>query len=248
MGTTRLAFAFGTGLIGILYLILGLTPVVTRTIEIKPTSLSIETVESDGFPEAEYLEITGGYLVFSEADVRLEDDDAEPPVLARLTLPVISESQLSDWKADTKNEELPDASRCRLLVSFEADQVIERWPDLAVQIARSDFETLPPVQMTVKGESTLVEYMVFDPWGFTRQVFNFNEDHARWIRHDRHFNSAGRAAKNILIAVGLLVLSGFTFRSHFRRPDDVAQDVLDWSGIPDVADKDSGGTDTDLDL
>lgn len=217
MSAIRLAIGIGAGMMGILYMTVALVPLLTGTIELNPTSLSIDSAESEGFPEVDYLEVTGGYMVFADADVRLEDDDAKPPVLSRLTVAVVSESLLAQWQADTEHDELPYAAQCRLLVSFEADQVAQRWPELLDQITNGDFEALPPVKMTLTGETIPADLMVFKPIGFESQVGKFNWEQARWLRFERHFNSAGRAVKNIAIGIAWLLLSLTAFkinRSH----------------------------------
>lgn len=218
MSRPRLAIGFCAGLMGVFYLTLALVPLLTGTIELKPTSLSIDAVESEGFPEANYLIVTDGYIVFADADVRLEDDDATPPVIARLTVPVISESLLAEWQADTDHGELPDASRCRLLASFEGEQVAQRWPELAEQIANGDFEELPPVAMTLTGDTVPVDQIVFTPWGLYKQVSHFDQEQARWLRFERHFNSLERAVKNLAIGIGLLLLSLAAFRRTRATP------------------------------
>ena len=197
MGSMRLAAVFGFGLVGVFYLIVALTPLINGTLELKPTGLDIDTIESEGFPEAEYLEILDGHIVFDQASLHFRGlDDSE---FARLTAPVVSESLLSAWQESADQGAPPDATRCRLLVSFEADQVAELWPELDENVREGKPLDLPPLQMVLTGETIPAKHMVIKPYDFVERTTGFDWDQARWLRYERHFNSAGRFVKNLLI-------------------------------------------------
>jgi hypothetical protein len=248
LGTTRLAVAFGAGLIALLHLALAINPLVMGMIEVWPTSLSIDTAESEGFPEPWYLEVTDGYIVFAKAEVHLKNEDSDPPELFRLTVPVVSASRLEQWQASIEQGEPPDASQLRLLASFNAEQVAELWPDVVARIESSQPLDLPPVQMTLKGDTELAKHMVFKPYDIKDGTENLDWEQMRWLRFERHFHSPGRFLKNLVIGVVLLAVAFAAFKYHRSRPDDVAKNVLDWSAVPGIVDAAPDPGDIDLDL
>ena len=249
MGTGRLICAFGAGLVGILYLVLVVTPVVTGKFELRPTLLNVDAPQTEGLPaDSWYLDVTGGFIVFSQAELLLEDDDAARPKLKRLTVPVVSESLLAQWTANAEKGELLDASRCWLLVSFEAEQVERLWPEIVEQVANGKSIEQPPVKMTLVGETIPVGYMVHKPHDFKERTTNFSMDNARLMRFEYHFNSLGRLVKRLIIGFVLLLISAALFKRHRRLPDDVSQNVFDSSAIPGVSNNTSAFGDVDLDV
>jgi hypothetical protein len=243
----RLAFAFGSGLIGILYLALAITPMATGKIEIRPTVVSIDKAESEGFPEARYLNVTGGYVVFSQADLKMEGREGQSRELDRLTAPVVSESLLKQWQTALEQGQPLDASRLRLLVSFNAEQVARLWPELKKRVEAGTAPARPPVRMDVVGETIPAEYMVYKPHELQGRSKDFDLKQIRWLRHERHFNSLGRFLKNLAIGLGLIGLSIAAFWYHRMVPDDVSTDVFDWSALPGAGDDTAGIDDIDLD-
>jgi hypothetical protein len=238
MGTMRLAVAFGAGFVGILYLLLAITPLASGQIEVRPTPLSIDMAEADGFPEPWYLEITGGYIVFSEGDVQWEDEDAEERELRRLTVPVVSAALLEDWNVSAEEGDSLDASQFRLLASFNGEQVARLWPEVMDLIEDDQSLEVPPVRMALVGDTEPAKFMVYKPYEFEEHTKNFDWEKVRWLRFERHFQSPGRFVKNLLVGIGLLLIAVAVFRHHRRRPDDVATDVFDWSAVPDELDID----------
>ena len=248
MGTIRLAFAFGAVLLGVLYLALAVGPLATGAIEWRPTSLSIDTAQSEGFPESWYLEVTDGWIVLSLADLKLKGGDGEKPELWRLTVPVVNESLWAQWQTSIEQGDKLDASGCLLLASFQAEQVMRLWPEVVERVANGQPLDLPPVKMTLVGDTELVEHMVFRPYDFIDRTADFDPKKARWLRFERHFDSPGRCVKNLAIGIGLLLVGLAAFRYHFSRPDDVSQDVVDWSALPDVGGDAGDLGDIDLDI
>jgi len=248
MGTTRLAVAFGAGLIGLLYLLMAGNALVMGQIEVWPTELSIDTAESEGFPEPWYLEVTDGYVVFSVAEIHLEDDDAEQPELFRLTLPVVSASLLEKWQASIDQGEPPDAAPLRLLASFDAEQVSELWPEVIDRIESGHPLDIPPAQIALTGDTIVAKHMVYRPYDIKEATENFDWDLMRWLRFERHFHSVGWFVKNLAVALVLLAVAVLMFRYHWSRPDDVSKNVFDWSAIPHGGSDAPEVDDVDIDL
>ena len=248
MGTTRLAVAFGAGLIGLLYLLMAFNALVMGMIEVWPTELNIDTAESEGFPEPWYLEVTDGYIVFSVAEVHLKNEDSNPPELFRLTVPVLSASLLEQWQASIEQSEPPDASQLRLLASFNAEQVAELWPEVLDRIESGQPLDIPSVQMTLTGDTELAKHMVYTPYDIKDGTENLDWEQMRWLRFERHFHSLGGFLKNLVIGVVLLAVAVLMFKYHWRRPDDVAKNVLDWSAVPGIVDAAPDPGDIDIDL
>lgn len=238
MGTMRLMVSFGAGLIGILYLVLPINSLVTGKVEIRPTSLSIDEAESEGFPERWYLEVTNGYVVFSEGDIQWEDEHAEERELRRLTVPVVSERLLQDWKASSEQDGLLDASQFRVLASFNREQVARLWPGVLDLLQNGQPLDVAPAKLALTGDSEPAKFMVYKPYDFKQHTKNFDWEKVRWLRFERHFYSPARIVKNLLIGSVLVCIGIVVFRYHRRRPDDVADVVLDWSAIPDLHDID----------
>lgn len=247
MATGRLVWAFGTGLMGVLYLALVVTSVANGTFELRPTSLSVDAAQAEGLPaDSQYLKVTDGLLVFSQAEILLEDDDAARPELKRLTVPVVSEALSAQWETSVAQGELLDAFRCWLLVSFEAEQVARLWPEVVEQVANGEPIEQPPVKMTLVGETIPVRHMVYQPHKFMERTKNFIPENARWMRFERHFNSLGRLVRRLCIGIALLLISVALFKRHRRLPDDVSRNVFDWSAVP--GDSDSAPIPGDIDL
>ena len=70
-GTFRLFVAFGAGLVGVVFLVLALPPLATGRIEIEATATDIDTIEREGFPQATFLDVQDGNVVFPHARVWL---------------------------------------------------------------------------------------------------------------------------------------------------------------------------------
>lgn len=203
----RLVFAFGVGLFGVFYLVVAISTLVTGQIEAWPTSVTIETVEEQGFPSASYVEVTGGNLVFAEADARMQSQGDGPPALKRLIVPVVSLSLLRAWARDAERGEPLDASRFRLFASFEAEQVERLWPDLLEQHGTEVLRDLPPVVMTLAGDIERGEFMFYKPHDFRGRTTGFEWEQVRNLRHGRHFHTPWRFVKNLLIGLLLLGLA-----------------------------------------
>lgn len=251
MGTTRLAVGFGAGFIGILYLTVALTPLASGKITIWPAPWSLDSPGPAEFPESQYLEATDGYVVFQQSHVHMEKAKDSPPTLKRLTTPIIGSALLKKWQADTANDELPDATKLRLLASFEPEQVARLWPEVIERVSSGQPLDLPPVQMTLTGETVLGKHIVFKPYDIQEQTVSMDWDSVRLLKFEDHFNSPGRFLKNLLIGLALLLLSLQIFGFHRRRPDAAARKSFDWSSIPRIqesAEQNKADEDTDVDI
>jgi hypothetical protein len=103
--------------------------------------------------------------------------------------------------------------------------------------------------MVLTGDTEPAQYMFYKPYAIKERTRNFDWEQVRWLRFERHFQSAGRFAKNLAIGFALLILSLAVFTYHRSRPDDVSRDVIDWSAIPDGGDDaaaDVGDIDIDV--
>lgn len=249
MGTGRLVWAFGAFLAGVLYLALTVTSVLSGKFELRPTSLSVDAPQADGLPaDSWYLKVTDGFLVFSQAEILLEDEDAARPELKRLTIPVVSESLLAQWEVSAERGELLDALRCWLLVSFEAEHVARLWPELVEQVANGESLEQSPVKMTLVGETIPALHMVYRPHEFKERTKNFILENARWMRFERHFDSVGRLVRRLAVGTALLFIGVALFKRHRRLPDDVSRNVFDWSAVPGASDSAPDPGDVDLDV
>lgn len=243
MGTMRLMVVFGGGLIGIMFLVLAGAPLFSGQVEIGPTTVSIDAIETEGFPEAQYLKVTDAQLLFAAPYLKMSGGKNDPKELSRLTVPAVSKTELRKWEAALAKDEKVDASQFRLFVSFEGKQVAKLWPELKKRAEAGESLDKEPLTMELVGDTELAKNMVFKPYDITDRMKNYDQDQTRWLRYKRHFWSLGRVVKNAAIGVILLLIAVAMFRYHRTVPDDVNPDILDWSAIPEF-----GGGDADVDV
>ncbi|MCF6285146.1 MAG: hypothetical protein L3K26_08145 [Candidatus Hydrogenedentes bacterium] len=205
MGCLRLPVALGSIFFGFSYLVVAVVFLFSGRIENRPTTLSVESAEKDGFPERAYLRVTGGYVVLSEAEIALKFDKSE---LLYITAPVVSESLWEAWKVSTEKGETLDAGPVRLFVAFDTKQAALLWPEAKKRALAGDPLGLPTVKMDVVGETQRAEDTVFKPNDFKGPTTNLDWEPVRVLKFKRHFNSLGTVAKNFGIALGLFVLAG----------------------------------------
>ncbi len=224
MGTTRLMTAFLAGFIALAYLAVWIVPLVKGRIEITATEVSIDRIEAEGFPDASYLKVTGGYLIFAEADADVSDLDGNDKVskaqgkLHDLTVPVVSNSQWEEWQAHLQRNEPIDASRLRLAVYFRGEQVARLWPKLKQQAEAGKDLDLPPIQMTLTGETEPMKFLLSDPLQSRSRKDSLDLEQIRGLRFDKHHNSLGNLARGLVIGLGLLAFSITVLRYHRKHP------------------------------
>ncbi len=241
MGTTRLMTAFVAGFIALAYLAVWVVPLVKGRIEITATEVSIERIEAEGFPDASYLKVTGGYLIFAEADADVWDlDDNDEASKTRgelhdLTVPIVSKSQLDEWQAHLQRNEPIDASRLRLAVYFRGEQVARLWPKLKQQAEAGKDLDLPPIQMTVTGETEPMKFLLSDPLQSRPRKGSLDLEQMRGLRFDKHHNSLGNLAKGLVIGLGLLTFSIAVLRYHRKHPTRPPKPTLNVEAVEYLA-------------
>lgn len=224
MGTGRLMTAFAAGFVALAYLAVWVVPLVTGRIEITATEVSIEQIEAQGFPDASYLKVTGGYLIFAEGDADVRDlhdnhrASKKQGELRSLTVPVVSKSQWDEWRKDLRREEPIDASRLRLAVYFRGEQVARLWPKLKQQAEAGNDLDLPPSQMTLTGETEPMKFLLSEPLRSRSRKDSLKLQQMRGLRFDKHHNSLGNLAKGLAIGLALLAFSIIVLAYHRKRP------------------------------
>jgi hypothetical protein len=210
--SVRAAVIFGAGFVGIIYAVIVVTYLASGQVETEATPLTIESIETDGYPDARHLKVTGGYVAFSLAHVKLDKGDDGEAILFRVTAPVVSESIWLEWKERIDQDGPIDASRVRLLASFDNDQMSRRWPELKAKAESGQPLAGPPAQMELAGDTEPAKYMVFKARDFEDRTENFDEDRARSLTFERRAIGPGMIVKNSAVAFGLFVLAFCVFR------------------------------------
>jgi hypothetical protein len=230
-----------TGFIALAYLSAWVVPLVTGRIEITATEVSIDRIEAEGFPDASYLKVTGGYLIVSEgdADVRLHHEQGE---LHDLTVPVVSKSQWDEWQTQLQRDEPIDASRLRLAVKFRGEQVAQLWPELKQLAENGSDLDLPPIQMTLIGETEPMKFLLSDPLQSRPRKDSLDLEAIRGMRFEKHYHSLGNLVKGLVIALGLLTFSIAVLVYHRKHPTRAPRPTLNIETLEDMV-----GPDIDLD-
>ena len=223
-GTLRFFVAFGAGLVGVVFLVLALTPLATGRIEIEATATDIDTIEREGFPQATFLEVKDGNIVFAHARVWLSRRGGGRR-LFQLAAPVVSDTQLEAWERGRDAGEPLDLSGLRLVAVFDGDQVAALWPEEPLDVQSA--------QMPLIGETVTAKGQISLPTFPSRRAMNLDWAHARRLRHGVHHDSVGRLLKNLAIAVTLLMISFLTFRYHRRHPTRSPPGGLDLTPVFD---------------
>jgi hypothetical protein len=246
-GTIRLAFMFILGLVGVFYFMLWISPLVGGQIEVWPTEVSIDQIEAEGFPDAEYLKVSDGWIIFSEANLEVGNKGKE---ISRLTAPVISQSQREAWEESANRREPIDASRFHLFVDFNGEQVARLWPDAEDLRDKKEGLQKSPVKMTVTGDTGPAKHSFYKPMQAGLPKKGLDWEKVRFLKFERHFHSLGNNIKNFIYAIVLLALSVFVFKRHFKKrrrpiprgtPDPLA------AVVDEASDDDSDDPDIDVD-
>ncbi len=238
MGTARLMVAFLVGLIALAYLAVWVVPLVNGQIEISATEVTIDRIEAGGFPDASYLKVTGGYLVFAEGDANVSTSGK----LRNLTVPVLSKSQWDAWQAQRGRDEPIDASRLRLAVYFRGEQVAQLWPKLKEQAEAGKDLDLPPIQMALTGETEPMKFLLTSPMRSRPKKDTLDLKQMRGLRFEKHHHSLGNLVKGLGIGLGLLMLSIGIIIYHRKHPTRGPRATLNVEMIEDLI-----GPDIDLD-
>jgi hypothetical protein len=204
ISSLRLLVGIFSAFFGVLFLVVVAVILFTGRLELRPTSLTIESAEDEGFPDAEFIRVIGGHIVFSEAEIDLSFNEDE---LLYVTAPVVSDSLRKEWQATGADGERLDASRLRLMVTFDGERFRKLWPEEASRILGGEPHELTTVQMDVQGESELSKFMTFKPSDFDSRTDGFDWEQARAVTHGRHFNGPGTIVKYVVYAAGLFVFA-----------------------------------------
>ncbi len=254
MGTTRLMMAFAAGFVALAYLAVWGVPLVNGRIEISATEVSIDRIEAEGFPDASYLKVTNGYLVFAEGDANvsgldnvsgLEKGDGESESqgkLRNLTVPVISKSQWDRWQAQRRRGEPIDASRLRLAAYFRGEQVARLWPKRKEQAETGKDLDPEPVRMTLAGETEPMKFLLTSPLQSRPQKHSLDLGRMRGLRFEKHHHSLGNLVKGLLVGLGFLAVSIGIFAYHRKHPTRPPRATLNVETLEDLI-----GPDVDLD-
>ena len=253
MGTTRLAVAFVAGFIALAYLAVWVTPLVKGRIEVSATEVSIDRIEAEGFPDAAYLKVTGGYLVFAEGDAEVAGirDKGEASKaqgeLHHLTVPVVSGPQWEEWQQNLQRDEPIYASRLRLAVRFRGEHVARLWPELKERAESGETLDSEPIQMDVVGETEPMRFLLSEPLQSHPQNSSLDVGQMRGLRFEKHHNSLGNLLKGLAIGLGLLTLSIVIIRYHRRHPTAPPRPTLNVEALEDLAGSDADA-DVDIDV
>ncbi len=248
-GTIRLLIFFVSGFIGIAYSVTWLTDIISGKIEISPTTVSIETLESDGFPQAAYLTVENGCLIFPEANIATRNKDTAASYLA---VPVVSKTLQKTWQESVASGKPLDASRFRLFAVFTGEQARKIWPQGHPEPGEAGEwqQSCTPLNLTGEtGKSSNAP--ISEPMDSHIRKTALNWNTVRYLRVNRHWYSLGHSIKYFCYAFILLSISWFTARFHiknrYKAPTKTQLDPLvsqgDWFTDDNDSDTDGDGSD-----
>jgi hypothetical protein len=204
-------------------------------VEFRATKTDIETIERDGFPDAEYLEVQNGNLVFACGQKWLSKTGGRRE-LFQLTVPVVSDRLLASWTRSMETDGPIDLSALRLVAVFRGEDVRARWPELAKQAVEEKSLDEEPVKMSLVGDTVVASGQLGLPtFSGVRSAAGKAVDweQVRRLGHGVHFQSPGRLLRNFLLGAALLALSYFLFRHHRRNPTKPPPGGLDLTPLTD---------------
>ena len=213
-GIFRPALALVAGFGGIIYVVVTLTFLISGKIESKPTEVAIEMIENDGFPEARHLKVTGGHILFREAEVHVSGGEEEDRYVIA---PVVSASLRDEWRSSIASDSQFDAAGVRLMVRFNWEQMGRLWPAAKTQVEEGKPPELAAVQMDLLGDSRRGTELVSPPREFRERTTNFDWGHARLLEFEQHYFSPALIAKNLAIAACLILVAFAAI--YLRFPD-----------------------------
>lgn len=216
-GTIRYFLAFGLGLVGVLFLMLGILPLATGRVASSATTVDLASAEEEGFPDAEFLEVTNGNVVFAHARVWISERDGSKR-LFQLTAPVVSDAQLAAWERSLAGGEPLDLSGLRLVAVFTGEQVASLWPQLVPKALSETPLDLPPARLSLTGDTTVAKGQLSLPLFSAVESTGLDWSQARRLRYGRHEGSPWNVLKHFAVAAVLLALSFLVFRHQRRHP------------------------------
>ena len=232
-GTIRLVIIGLSTFFGIVYFVLFISPIVTGRMEIMPTEISIEQIETKGFPDAEYLTIKDAYPVFSEADIQVKNKGTE---INFLIVPVVSSFLLEKWEVEKKHTKPIDASRFRLFVIFNGEQVARLWPNANFFDDEDKNRKQWAEGMVITGDTGPARSWIFRPMESNFPKKNLDWGKVRFLKFQKHAHGLWQTIKHFLYATILLILSLYVLKFHLKKrhapipggvPDPwIAQEVL----------------------
>lgn len=230
-GTGRLVFVALSGLLGIVYLVLFVTELVAGKIEIRPAQISINQIEAEGFPQANYLNVQDAYFIFSEAGIKPKNQGTE---LNYLAVPVVSQSLMEQWKKNSDNKEPIDGAQFRLYVIFTGQQVENLWPDNTMFLTPEAGWLPVSNQITITGETGPAKWSLFKkPMKSQLPKKNINWEEVRYLKYEKHTYSLARSIRHFTYAAILLVLAVFVLMRHMKRHDPIPDGTPDYPGVYD---------------
>lgn len=211
LGVARIMISLGSGFVALIYLIIAVLLHGPELTELKPTLLSIEIAENEGFPDRAFFEVTGGNVVFSAAQFALAENKDN---FRTITVPVISDALWSAWQADKASGKALNAGSVKLLVDFDGEDLANLWSGAKAKADHSfDLFTL---KMDVTGRSEAMQ----ETWVDRKQLAYFTET-IDWnqlyvLDFKRHDRAVWNFAKKFGTALGLAGISAFVLL--YRRP------------------------------
>lgn len=213
-GTFHWLFICITGFLGIVYFTIWIIPVINRQITLNPTTISIEQIETHGFPKKDYLTITDGHFVFSEAGIVERNRNADTSYLA---VPIVSRTLQKKWQQSIQNHQPIDASSFRLFVIFTGKQTQQFWPENASLQDMQDSWQHKSKTIAITGETGKSrDAVIRKPMDSPVAKKNLNWDDVYYLKLNKHTYSLKRSVKHFSYAFILLSLSILTLRYHLR--------------------------------
>ena len=211
LGVARFMISLGFGFFALIYLIIATLLHAPELTELEPTLLSIEIAENVGFPDRAYFKVTGGNVVFSEAQIALAENKAN---FRTITVPVISDALWSAWQERKASGKALNARPVRLLVDFEAKGLAVLWSGTKEEADQSfDLVTL---KMDVTGRSEAMQ----ETWVDRKQLAYLTEtidwDQLHVLDFKPHDRAVWNFVKKFGTALGLAAISAFVLL--YRRP------------------------------
>jgi hypothetical protein len=241
MGTIRLAVGVLSGLAGLLYSIVFFVPLFTGEIEVSPTEVSVDLLESEETPDACWLKVTDGYVVFSEAEATVHGNRSDGSgKIGFLSVPVMSKSLWETWKAGVEDDKPIDLSTLRLVLVLGGDQVQQLWPEVERQII-SEKKIKPTVeQVTLIGETIPKGSFYPKPFSDNRpqSAENLNWDEIVFLRFEKDHCSLASRLKDLAIGIGLVLLSVAVITYDRRHPTRPPKPTLNVEVLESLVDAD----------
>ncbi len=215
-GTIRLLIIFISGFIGMAFLVIWLTEIVSGKIELSPTTVSIETIEADGFPRAAYLNVEDVCPIFPEASIANRNKDTASSYLA---VPMVSHTLQKIWLESVATGKPLDASRFRLFAVFTGEQAQKMWPQGHPEPGEPGEWQQSCESISITGETGKSTYaFISKPMDSHIIKTGLNWSTVRYLKVNKHWYSLWHSINYFCYAFVLLSISGLTARFHIRNP------------------------------